>query len=126
MTLSHRFIFGATVTMVAPLSLATYFTIVSLVVVPSVFLSGVRMDYYHLPWHFQYSITRPMGYLDLSEFFIRRHTAANEEASPAGATTGQPRLHMSIPRDRDNPKHQLRHVSCCSATAKQFFLCSGC
>jgi len=30
MTLSHRFIFGATVTMVAPLSLATYFTIVKL------------------------------------------------------------------------------------------------
>ena len=68
---------------------------VSLVVIPSVFLSGVRMDYYHLPWRFQYSITGPMGYLDLSEFFIRRHMTANEEASPAGATTGQPHLHMS-------------------------------
>jgi hypothetical protein len=95
MTLSHRLIFGATVTRVAPLSFAAYFTNVSLVVVPSMFLNGVRMNYYHLPGRFQCSITGPMGYLDLSEFFIRRLVTANEEASLAGATTGQPHLHLS-------------------------------
>jgi len=54
--------------MVAPLLFVAYLALASMVVVPSLFLGAVSLDYYHLPGRFQYRITGPMGYVSTSLF----------------------------------------------------------